>query len=186
MTDEMTEQQRPPFTTRRKKDRKRPIAIAVVVLVIALAAAAVWWFLIRDDDSSTTAETSISESESSGGAVEIPQDPSLTASATINGLPVDQALEITFGEASELVVTVVNDGNVTMDGITAALEFTDSDGPLDADGDTCVFPTLGPDDSADCTFAFTPTSDMTSVVAQVLGFGPQDQEVDLAVTITLG
>lgn len=52
-----------------------------------------------------------------------------------------------------LVVTVTNDGNVTMNDITSTLEFT-------------------------------PTEDMTDMVARVVGYGPQDQEVDLSVTIT--
>ena len=45
---------------------------------------------------------------------------------------------------------------------------------------------LAPDESADCALVFTPTEDMTAVVARVLGFGPQDQEVDLPITVTLG
>lgn len=170
-----------------KKPSRRIVGIALVALVVILAGVAIWWFLIRDDSSGTTGQGSVSESDSqSDPEVPILRIPSLTATATINGEPVDDSVELTFGEESELVVTVLNDGNLTMSDITGTLEFSDADGPLDAESDECEVAVLAPGESGDCTLLFTPTGDMTGAVARVLGYGPQDQEVDLSVTVSFG
>jgi hypothetical protein len=158
------------------------------VVAVAGIAAVIWATLIRGDDSGTTAEASVSSTPvTAAGGVQVIQIPSLTATATVDGVPADGAISpiaLTFGEPSELVITVVNDGNITMDDITVALEIaddaSDSEGP-----EPCALPVLAPEDSAVCTLEFTPTSSMTAVVARILGYGPQDQEVELTVNIAL-
>ena len=174
-----------PIPERRKRRTRTPFAIGA--LVIVAAGAALWWFLIRDDDpSGTTAQGSVSDNEPGDvGGVEIVQIPSLAATATIDGVPADGPIDFTFGEESELVVTVVNDGNLTMDDITVTLEVTADD--TDSSGtDPCTLPQLAPEESADCTLEFTPTDATTAVAAKILGYGPQEQEVEQSVDITFG
>jgi hypothetical protein len=169
---------------------RRAIAIGALVLALIGIVFVIWFTLIRDDNSGTTAEVSVSGNQTEGdGGVEILQNPSLDATATIDGVPADGTISpiaLTFGEPSELVVTVVNDGNLTMDDITVAIEIT-ADDASDTEGpDPCALPVLAPKDSAVCTLEFTPTSSMSAVVARILGYGPQRQEVELTVNIALG
>lgn len=168
------------------KSRKRIIPIGIVALVFVLAGAAVWWTLIRDDGSSGTAQVSVSGDQiPPEGAVRIVQVPSLAATATVDGLPADGPVDITFGSPSELVVSVLNNGNLTMDDITVTLEFIGDDAAATDSSDPCEVPPLAPQESGDCALEFTPTDAMTSVVAKILGYGPQEQEVELSVTVAL-
>lgn len=170
--------------------RRRTIAIGALALALVGIIAIGWWALIRDDNSGTTAEVSVSGNETvSDGGVQILQNPSLAATATVDGVPADGAISpisLTFGTPSELVVNVLNDGNLTMDDITVTLEISVDDGSSPATPAPCDLPVLSPADSSDCTLEFTPTDSMTAVSAKILGFGPQRQEVALSVDIALG
>jgi hypothetical protein len=171
-----------------RKSRKRGIGIAIgALLLVALVGAAVWWFVIRDDGSTTTAEQvpEFADEITEDGGVRIIQIPSLTASATIDGVSTEGPIEITLGSSSELVVTVLNDGNLTMDDISVTLELIEGD-TVTTGPDDCAFPSLDPDESADCTLEFTPTEAMTGFSAEVLGFGPQQQEVASSVDVVFG
>lgn len=186
MNDERTQQ----AAIADKNPRIRAMGIALAALVVVVAGVLTWWTLIRDDNSGTTAQVSVSGDETgSGGGVGIIQIPSLAATATIDGVPADgpiSPIDVVFGTPSELVVTVVNDGNITMDDITVTLEIAVDDASNPAVPEPCALPVLGPADSSDCTLEFTPTESMTAVTAKILGYGPQRQEVELSVNIAFG
>ncbi len=103
----------------------------VALLALAVLAAAAWYFLLRDSTDDTGAEATggsdetpevvvIDESE-----VDVVQNPSLSATATGDG------------------VRVENDGNVTMHDITVTQD----------DQELCTIETLSPGDGSDCAGA---------------------------------
>lgn len=120
----------PPEAPTPGSSRSRWLIPALAVVGLLVVAAAVWAFVIRDDSSTDEAQPAgsdetpevvvIDESE-----VDVVQNPSLSATATADG------------------VRVENDGNVTMHDITVT----------DAGEEVCVIETLSPGEGADCAGA---------------------------------
>ena len=121
----------PAKVRQRARQRRRNVWIAVGAVVLIAAAVALWWFVIRDDSSDTTGQVTVPEGSGGSGDVDLPQNPSLGASATIDGVSADEPVDLTFGEESDFDIAVVYDGNVTMSDITVTLEFQGPDGVPD-------------------------------------------------------
>lgn len=181
-TDETDGEAEP--SSRRVDLRRVGLALAAI-LAVGVIVMVIWTVFLDDDDpSGTSAVASVTTSDqvTADGGVRILQAPSLAAVATVAGVPVTTAFDVEFGTETDFEVTVTNDGNLTMGDITATIEARGDELDLP---EPCSLPEMAPQESASCTLTVAPSRDTTALVITVLGFGPQDQEVDVVIDVDL-